>query len=334
MRAVDASPVDEQYLLARLHGMWSKAAQGERLQKLVHSTTPEILRENLREYHLDGQSREAFYQSLLERRQEQLRLLQRISTIATRGLYEAMLCRPWYENMKTALHAVVSPQERRKEFAAILLKTEDVPALDLERGPRAWTLPPGLTHHDLERAQSMLHRHDDFLEADTFLDKKYLSLLQQRARKCPAEFREAFEELLAQHIDVLNICSLLRNLRTYHLPAERMEELWLEGGEHLTPLHLSSLNAKQNYAEAISALPSHYRHAFPDGADTALWEERLWNGVYASAKRVFMDFTHPLYSLATYPMLLRFETLNLGRVFEGVHFAIPAEQMMTMLTGA
>ncbi len=334
MKRVYASGVDEQFLLARLHGMWAGAAQGDRLKALAHSTTPEILRENLRKYRLDAESRETFYQSLLDRKQGLLRFMQRLAPDSISVVCKALLCEPWYENLKTALHALVAPRERRGELRSVMLITESIPTLDLDTPIESWPLPPGLTHQDLEKARALLHNDGDYLGTDTCLDRIFFRLLRDRAKKSPHAFREAFLPLLEQRIDILNICSLLRNLRTYHLPQERMEELWLEGGESLTPAHLSFLNAKQDFGAAVAALPEHYRHYFTEGGSTEFWEGRLWNGLFVAAKRYFMDFTHPLYSLGAFPTLLHFETLNLGRIFEGVHFAIPAEQMMTMLTGA
>jgi vacuolar-type H+-ATPase subunit C/Vma6 len=311
--------------------MWSSAAHGERLRHLTQSTTPEVLGRNLAEYGLDGSSRGAFYQSLLERNQAQLRLLQRLAPEGISDVFRVIAVEPWYENGKTALHASVSQGEQRAEFAKIMLKTRDIPAIDFNAD--RWPLPPGLSLHEFRRAKESLRADGDFLGADTVFDQAYYRSLSKAVAGTPAEFREAMGELLSLNIDILNAGSLLRNLRTYHLPAARMSELWLDGGFLLPREHLTELCGKADFEAAAKALPRCFRRAFEEAGDVRLWEGRLWNGLHHRARNYFMDFSHPLYSLAAYPVLLHFETQNLGRVFEGVHFAIPAEEMMKMMTG-
>ena len=129
---------------------------------------------------------------------------------------------------------------------------------------------------------------------------------------------------------------LLRNVKTYKLDGKRLERLWLQGGALLSPELLSQLATSESVPKAVSLLPRLYGNMLDPLKETALFhsENRLWNHLYGLAAKAFRDFDNEALSIAAFPFLVHFETLNIGRVYEAVHFGIPTRDMQDMMIGA
>ena len=146
----------------------------------------------------------------------------------------------------------------------------------------------------------------------------------------------AATEITADEIDIENICMLLRNIRTYHLDSKRMSSFWLKGGLHLDTERLTAILPSKDVRTAVAQLPSAFQKLLDPFSDAELYlcENALWNHLYDKALKLFRDFDRPSLSIVAYPLLLRFETQNVSRIFEGVRFGIPTRDMKDMMIGA
>jgi hypothetical protein len=64
-----------------------------------------------------------------------------------------------------------------------------------------------------------------------------------------------------------------------------------------------------------------------------LAENALWNMHCRRARRCFADFDQPCRSIIAFPFLKRYEMLNIGRVFEGLHFGLEVSLIQGMMIG-
>lgn len=331
------------YLFARLHGMWANAVRGERRQKLIHSTTPAVLQENLRPYGLDAGNRIEFHRKLSQRRNSALTWIADLLGGASAKWYRSFLERAWYENLKLVLHAYFS-DGIKEEIGKFLQSAKGVPSLDLKAFAEAKNeaalldaveLLPDMQREQLAAVFQSLRKKDDFMVADAMLDRMYYHRLYQTAGGVSWSMRGIARRLVQQLIDINNLCALMRNARTYHFSPEQMSALWMPHGAWISEPQLTACVGRGELSEMFSSLPSAAQRALrmePPGG-VAEYELHLWQGLYHAAMAAFLDFNNPVGSVAAYPFLLHFENMNLSRIFEGIHFAIVPEEISKMMTG-
>ena len=152
----------------------------------------------------------------------------------------------------------------------------------------------------------------------------------------PMDMRATCKKLVQTEIDIINICMLLRNVKTYKLDTKRLERLWLIGGNELDQKQLNKLATLKNITNVIAQLPKAYGNLLAPLSNMPLFhsENKLWNYLYDRTTRAFRDFNNEALSIAAFPFLVHFEALNIGRIYEGVHFGIPTRDMQDMMIGA
>ena len=103
----------------------------------------------------------------------------------------------------------------------------------------------------------------------------------------------------------------------------------------MTPRHLEALSGSKARAEAIALLPNPYRDCLAPLVEGALHacEHGLDEYLYGLARACFNDYNRPGLSLVAFPFLKRVEWLNVGRVFEGLHFGLLAAEIQPMMIG-
>ena len=260
------------------------------------------------------------------------------------AFYDALIARVYYENLKTILNYRFLPELEADitallvelpwlpEFpTSVLLKTEDVDAF-LSRLPLA-------NEQDAEPLSAIIRELNDSLDimaAECAVDQLFYANLLARARAATLDVRSELCRLVRREIDIVNLCMLLRNVRTYHLPLERMSTLWIQDGDALPVTFLDALATLPSHLDVVRHLPRRFQALLEPfvTADLYLSENTLWNAMFQDALLLFRNFDRPALSIAAYPFLLRSETLNLSRVFEGVHFGIPSRDMRDMMIGA
>ncbi|OQC13095.1 MAG: V-type ATP synthase subunit C [Lentisphaerae bacterium ADurb.Bin082] len=336
--------VSHDFIFTKLHGMWANAIRGDALQRLIKSTTVENLQRELTALGFAETRRDSFHKELIKREMAILNSIRDQLGRRMAAFYDALIARVYYENLKTILNYRFLP-ELEADITALLvelpwlpefptsalLKTEDVDAF-LSRLPLA-------NEQDAEPLSAIIRELNDSLDimaAECAVDQLFYANLLARARAATLDVRSELCRLVRREIDIVNLCMLLRNVRTYHLPLERMSTLWIQDGDALPVTFLDALATLPSHLDVVRHLPRRFQALLEPfvTADLYLSENTLWNAMFQDALLLFRNFDRPALSIAAYPFLLRSETLNLSRVFEGVHFGIPSRDMRDMMIGA
>jgi vacuolar-type H+-ATPase subunit C/Vma6 len=331
------------FLFAKLHGMWANAVKGESLQRLANSGTTENLLRDLREFGIDGSSRSDFHKKLILREMKQLAAIQAQLDNASAAFYGALIDRVFYDDVKTIMHYYFFP-ENKSDIDYLLVELPQHPRFPIKELLAAPTaaafarlLPAVAPAGQLEEIVQQLDQGRDMMSAECRIDKLYYDSLLRLAGRMPWNIRGEALMMIRHNIDIINVSMLLRNLYLYHFSAEKMADYWLADGALLSPAALTALlSAPGEVAQAIDALPRALRELLAPfaAAELYLCENALWNYLYRHAHSLFRDYNRPALSIVAYPFLLRFETLNIGRVYEGLRFAIPSRDMHDMMIGA
>ena len=332
------------FIFAKLHGLWANAVKGDALDKLLRSGTPDALQRNLHAFGLDAPTREEFNKGLMAR---ELGFLDRIARLLDNDaaeFYRSLIAKTYYSNLKTMLHYRFFP-EREADVSWMLLEAPGLPSFNAEQlleadSTKAFIaqlpLSSGMTAEALAEIILALEKDKDIMAAECALDRMCYANILAHAAAVPMDMRATCKELVECEIDITNICMLLRNIKTYKLDGKRLERLWLQGGTLLSPERLSQLAMAESVPKVVPLLPKLYGNMLDPLKDTALFhsENRLWNHLYGLAAKAFRDFDNEALSIAAFPFLVHFEALNIGRVFEAVHFGIPTRDMQDMMIGA
>ena len=128
---------------------------------------------------------------------------------------------------------------------------------------------------------------------------------------------------------------LLRNAKTYHLDKNKLNQLWIAQGKQLKIKDLKILAEINDYEEIFLNLPAPFAKALQELKDMELYhsEHRLWNMLAKKVHMLFRNFNNPGYSILAYLYLLHFESLNLGRIYEGIRFGMPPAVIEEMMIG-
>ena len=332
------------FIFAKLHGLWANAIRGDALEKLLRSGTPEALQRNLLDVGIDASKREGFHRNLLLREFNTLSDISRLLDERSSTYYHAIMSKGYFEDLKTILHYRFFPEHNIgiEEMLTGLpgAPTENVKELMASKSTEEFLgriiYDFGVAERQLADLVAKLEKEHDIMQAECALDQAHYDFVMKATAVVPMDIGTAAREMTATEIDIENICMLLRNIRTYHLAEKRMASFWFKGGQLLDTARLTGLLPSNNIADAVAKLPPVFQRMLEPftGAELYLSENALWNHLYDKALRLFRDFDNPSLSIVAYPFLLRFETQNVSRIYEGVRFGIPARDMKDMMIGA
>jgi len=339
-----STQVSNDFLFARLHGLWSKAVKGELLDKLLHSATPEILQRHLHDLGMDASSRNSFYAGLLHRRRDVLIAMEQLLEPGAADFYKALLARSFFDNLKLAVGHLYMRGER-DSIDDMIMDVPEVSAAckaaalkaqtigDMVQALRLETLPCGAK---LVEIFKQLEKDGNVMAAYSAIDCYYFKYTMEAAKGMGLDMAAAACRLLGEEIDITNLGMLFRNIRTYHLKADVLNRIWLEKGNLLSTAKLTELATLERISDALRLLPPEYQKLLQGNVERELYigENLLWNHLYEQALKMFRDFQHPDRSIVAYPFLIHFECVNIGRIYEGIHFGIPARDMQNMMIGA
>jgi len=343
MRKIDSN-VCHDFVFALLHGRWAHAVRGPTLHRLLNSGTVEALQQALRSVGLNGTNREIFHRELRTRELSRLAEVAGLLGGGAARYYRSLIAGAHYENLKTLLHCRFLPEERQTNPENMLLQAEGVPVLNHQVILRQPDTPafleaiPGLPGLDKGRLSEIVGRFEqdhDIMLLECSLDRMYAAHTFSAAKSAPLDFSRHALELNGTRMDILNLDMLLRNVQTYHFDVSRMAEVWLPGGRRLSIDFLDS-QVDKDIGAVLAALPEPYRSVLQPFAEQPLChgENALWSLLYREASRLFMDLDDPPSTIPAYPVLLHFESLNISRVYEGVHFGLPSRELEEMMIGA
>ncbi len=331
--------VSHDFIFAKLHGMWANAAKDDRLDKLIHAENVESLIRMLMEFNLDASKRNSFHKNLIMREVETLSYIAGLLDDGTAGFYRSFIERTYFENVKTLLNYHFFPRHETN-IAYLLVDLPGMPPVSLAQITSAKNtddflreLPKLYYSQEIDEIVRRLDVDRDIIVAECELDKLAYKNKLTAADKVPSGVRNQCKELIKMAIDIVNLSTLLRNVHTYHLDRDRISVMWIGNGKALSPEELTALSDSESVLEAVSRLPSAFQNVLLPFCDAELYvsENALWTMLYKRAKQHFSNYNHSDLSIIAFPFLKRFETLNLRRVYEGMHFGIKSSDMHDMM---
>jgi vacuolar-type H+-ATPase subunit C/Vma6 len=330
------------FLFPKLHGRWAQAWAGAALLRLVQAGSSDAIGRLLAPLGIEVTQRPDVQRQLLRRHIAELSAVRRLADPGTARFYGAFLDRHFYDDLKTLLHYRYFP-EQEVDIAVLLVAAPELPHLDAAALLGARNAPEFLSRlpeHPCRAALLPLlvevEGSHDLLAADGHLDRVFYAALLGATAGLPAGPRTRARRLVQTEIDTTNLVMVLRNLLLYRLPAAAMCRRCLPGGQLLDPPLLEALIARPDRGSLIAALPPPYRSLLEPfvAAELYVSENALWDRLYGLAQADFSDYDHPAASLVAFAFLKRFETLNIGRVCEGVHFGLSTASILGMMIGA
>jgi len=334
--------LSEDFLFPKLHGLWSRSLTGAALERLVQSGREETLSRALGALGIDVSRRENVQKQIVAAHIAELAGVRRLADARTAHFYSAFVERHFFENLKTVLHYHYLP-EHGVSMQFLLIEAPGLPRFDAEALLASRTthqlhrnLPEHASRERLLPLLVELEDSHDILRAECRLDRMFYMALLAAAEGLPRSTRQAGCDLVRTEIDIVNLVMILRNAVLYRLSAEALRGLCLEGGRHLPARALEPLLEAKAVPAVVAALPRPYRALLEPWVSGELYlsENALWNHLYRLAYRLFTDYDHPAASVVAFPFLKRFEMLNIGRVFEGIHFGLGPADIHEMMIGA
>ena len=326
------------FLCARLHGLWSKAVQGDFLNELAESGTEDNFLQLLaRKGVAAAGDRGAQFE--LGLKQRELALYVRLShqtTPAIARYLSSFIIEFDLGNLKILLNDRFFPEDRLR-LDELLIPTPALAEVQARRltDPEAFAavllpLPDQAGTRDAIIAELSASR--DLTAAENALDRLLAGRKLANAIALPASCRPTALALIRHEIDIQNIAIALRNITFYHFPPEILKNYLFDGGT-IAEKALVELANTHSADELVSRLPATYASLLADlhGQQLHHFENALWTGLWRQANAFFHDANAPQNTLLAFPFLLRFETNNLVRAYEAVRFGLPANELKKML---
>ena len=335
------SDLSHDFIFAKLHGVWAKAVAGSRLAALVDAQGESALARILADLGIDSADRASVQKALTGNLINVLAAIRRLLDRASGEFYGRLIDRFYIENLKTILHYRYFP-EREVDLDFLLISSAHLPSLDVEalvKAPSVHRFYERLPQHDM-RADLLpilveLDDTRDVFVAEGRIDRLHYARLLDHAGRLPVRVRRPANELLQMEIDISNLVMLLRSVSLYRLTVDVLADLLIPGGLHLPPKALKRLAETGERDEIVAALPAPYASLLKPLGSEELYvlENTLWNALFDRAHAMFRDYSRPAASVAAFPVLKTFETLNIGRVFEGFRFGLGTSAIRGMLIG-
>lgn len=331
-----------EFIFSKLHCWWGKSASGERLRALTACVTEENFLRTLSGFDFKLPKNADFEKSLMVRQISMLQDIIALADPAFSRFLRAMLISITEENLKVILNCRFFP-ERATPVAEMLTPipgAEPLPADQLLQVPELEEfialLCAEFTSPGLEGIIRKLAEDHNIMAAECAIDALDFQRQLDSAGAMPLVVRRQARQMVGWEIDITNIIMLLRNINLYHFPDESLAALWLAGGCQVRPEQLTALGQSRRVEDAIPGLPAPYsawlQMAYQSG-ELYLCEHALWNFLSGKGRALFRDFNTPQLSLVAFPYLLRFETINLARIYEGIRFGLPVKSIQSMMIG-
>ena len=329
--------ISHEFIFAKLHALWANAAKGERLTQLANAGSADEIIRLLGEHNLDASSRELFQRNLLQREIESLSAISSQLDKRTAGFYRAFVERVYFDNLKALLHGKFSGRAADvRHVAANIPGIPEIPADELFGQDSAESflkiLNPALFPVEIGAIVRKLFADADVMSMECELDKLAYRHLLSRAEDVPMDVRSACKTLVKMEIDIINLHMLMRLVRTYRLDRATAAAIWIDGGT-VSPAQLTALSGEGTPADVVAKLPAAFRSVLQPftAADLYVSENALWKMLYKQAKKYFSDYDRMELSIVAFPFLRHFETLNIGRICEGIRFGMRPQDVQDML---
>ena len=327
----------DEFIFAKLHGMWANAAKDARLAQLANAGSVDEIIRLLAEYKLDASRRELFHRNLLQREIESLSAISAQLDKRTAEFYRAFIERAYFDNLKALLHDKFSGRAAAiRPMTAAIPGLPEIPAAELLGQDSAESflqvLNPALFPEEIGAIVRKLFDDNNIMSMECELDKLAYHHLLTHAENVPMNVRSACKALVKMEIDIVNLRMLMRVVRTYRLDETTAAAIWIDGGT-VPPALLTTLSGLKTLADVVAKLPTAFRDALQPftAADLYVSENTLWKLLYKQTKKYFSDYDHMELSIVAFPFLRHFETLNIGRIYEGIRFGMRPQDVQEML---
>lgn len=333
------TPVDLDYLAARLHGRRRRLFESERLDSLCRlRNVPELVR---------AISPQSHYTSVRELQRELI-----LQTIGELGEFTAQLTgaasrlmawlriRFQIENLKVLARAFATGKSLRQVQAYLVELPEDA-ALDSERLLAASTVrqfaeavPVDVLRDGLIEAAPAYDEQPQPIVLEAALDRAYFCELLLRTKALPREASQDVLPISQQETDAFHLMLVARGLFTYGLDRSRLFDL------HIAGTAISRRRFKQMLK--ASDLRSSMRHVvgtvipkLPAGdggaLDPSLIETLAWNRYLLLARRAFRRSHMGLGAVVAFAAIRRIELANLITLSEGIRTEMEPDAIRSRL---
>lgn len=205
-----------------------------------------------------------------------------------------------------------------------LLQTEDIGELlrRLESTPYA----------DIVRfARRAFEARPRLFDLDAALDRRYYHGLTERAQPLEAAFGTSLRQVLALHIDRVNLTWLLRFRFSYRLPPAQVYYLLIPSHYRLNSGVLRDLSVLNRIQDVLAALPQPYR-GWLQGVDSVSEVAARLDQRYAEAARAVLHSTAPAFARAFAYLVLRDRDLRRVRAaLKGWHLGLDVQTIREAL---
>jgi vacuolar-type H+-ATPase subunit C/Vma6 len=326
----------QDFVFANLHGRRSGFLRGEGLRRIAQSGSPDVLLRAISGRGVKVASLDEARRELVRELGGELTRTMTMVDARTAAFHEAFLRRFWYEDLKTILHMRLLGEEESLA-KGLLVDMPGLPRLSVStllaaRNGAAFVaaLPPA--EQGLAEVVDRLAEDGNIPRADTALDCRFFAGLLAAARRCPLSSRGLARELVEGEIDMSNLVTILRNRRTYHLPTAEVVSLCLPDGP-ATSKRLLELAEAKSLTDVADLLPRRQAACLRgrELSDLPQIEDALRQWLHRLACVGFRDYECPQRSSVAYPYLKWTETLNLGRLCEGMRFGLDATELSSLL---
>jgi V/A-type H+-transporting ATPase subunit C len=289
--------------------------------------------------HLTGQRHEArsLEQRIITQLLDETRVLIRPLSSEARAFLTFWTARFEMSNVKTLLRSKMDDERpavvltRLTPMGAFgrldnqdLAHAEDVGELlrRLEAGPYA-----GVVRH---ARHAFEQTHDPF-KLDAALDRAYYDGLVQRARLLEKTAGASFRQLMANHIDRINLVWLLRYRFNYKLPPAQVYYLLVGSHYSLSGLRLQELAVLESLEAVLAALPSPWKEHLSGLTDIPGVFARMEHVAAKQALQVLRTGAPDIARAFAYLVLRERDLRAVRAILRGRHLGLAAAAIRTAM---
>lgn len=163
------------------------------------------------------------------------------------------------------------------------------------------------------------------------LRRWYFDTLLRRARdSSTGKALDELESLICGRAEIMNLCTIYRLKRFYHLPPEQIRRNLYPHRWRLSARELERLAAAENEESFMRILRQTAYEPYIS-LDDAFLEQQLDRARRRQERRLLRFSTDPQVIFTAFMLLSDKETENIVRVIEGVHYGMKPEKIESML---
>lgn len=328
-------------MFTRVHALWSRAFAGERLESVIRKPSRPTLASALGVREAELASPELVERQAAIAHVASLIKIQKCLESELGLFYECLIGRHYLENLRIVLRGRLSGLPA-PSVQDLILRVPGLPVLNVEKlllTTRGADVSKLLPPHQFTKALSSLFTSLDggknLFEVESEMDRIFYE--QCMAAACALGEPEAScaVDLLQREILAVNVLTVLRNLTTYKLPPEQIQNCLVPMSGILSARDFAGL-ARVTKAEQIAdCLQREYRERMAEvlWTDVRAVESAFWRVLYDKARGAFCNFFKPELSIVAFPFVKRFELANIRMAVEALRLGLSDTDLAQHLGG-